>query len=207
MTDKPIRRHLSALRGDRLARIFPEDGRGGRRHSNFIPRRICTCGRRGRRPSNRSRDNYTICPNPRRAFLEGRRPRRLVATRDINRVETFVPATWRGTGLGARYVNTPHFPHETFVPVGTGACVPPIRSESRPETSITSKYSHPQPGGAPASVPVTSTRHISRMKHLYPWAPRPVPLQLNAQQSYLEGRRAVSPETSRGGASQALHGL
>jgi hypothetical protein len=164
----------------------------GRRPSNFIPRRICTCGRRGRRPSNRSRDNYTICPNPRRSFLEGRRPRRLVATRDINHIEIFAPViiirsaqtrddrSWRAGGLAGL---------------------------SQPATSITSKYSHPQPGGAPASVPVTSTRHISRMKHLYPWAPRPVPLQLNAQQSYLEGRRAVSPETSRGGASQALHGL
>jgi hypothetical protein len=48
-----------------------------------------------------------------------------VATHDINHIEIFVPATWRGTGLGARYVNTPQFPQETFVPVGTVAGAPP----------------------------------------------------------------------------------
>ncbi len=134
----------------------------GRRHSNFIPRRICTCGRRGRRPSNRSRDTYTICPNPRRSFLEGRRPRRLVATRDINRVETFAPA------ISIRSAQTRD--HRSWRAGG-------LAGLSQPATSIASKHSYPQPGGAPASVPATSTRHISRMKHLYPWAPGPVSLQ------------------------------
>ena len=55
------------------------------------PGRRGACGRRGRRPSNRSRDKYGIRANPRRSSLEGRRPRRLVTTRDIILVETFVP--------------------------------------------------------------------------------------------------------------------
>jgi hypothetical protein len=42
-----------------------------------------TCGRRGRRPSNRARDNDAIRLDPRRSYLEGRRPRRLVATLDV----------------------------------------------------------------------------------------------------------------------------
>jgi hypothetical protein len=46
------------------------------------------------------------------------------------------------------------------------------------------EISYPQPGGAPASVPITSTRHIYRTKHSYPWAPGPVPLQLNSPQRY-----------------------
>ena len=44
-------------------------------------------------------DNYAIRLNSRRSYLEGRRPRRLVAPPDINHIETVVPV---GTGLGAR---------------------------------------------------------------------------------------------------------
>jgi hypothetical protein len=44
------------------------------------------------RPSNRYRDNYGTRSSWRRTSLEGRRPRRLAATRDINYIETFVPA-------------------------------------------------------------------------------------------------------------------
>ena len=35
---------------------------------------------------------------PRHLFLEGRRPRRLVTTHDINHIETFVPAAGEAAG-------------------------------------------------------------------------------------------------------------
>ena len=39
----------------------------------------------------RARDNYAIRKNPRRSYLEGRRPRRLVATRDIKHTKHSYP--------------------------------------------------------------------------------------------------------------------
>ena len=51
---------------------------------------------------------------PRDLHLEGRRPRRLAATRDINHVEAFVPS---GTEAGAPPIEF----HVTFVPVAGGA--------------------------------------------------------------------------------------
>ena len=162
MTDKTVRRHLSALRGDRLARILPEDDRGGPAALQFhstshlylrparppalqsFPRYLynlpkpativpggpaaspaCRNPRHQSRRNIRSRDTYTICPNPRRSFLEGRRPRRLVATRDINRVETFAPA------ISIRSAQTRD--HRSWRAGG-------LAGLSRPATSIASKH-------------------------------------------------------------------
>ena len=86
--------------------LQPSDDRGGAPAS--VPwlqpatsntSNIRTCGRRGRRPSNRFRDNYGILGNPRRSYLEGRRPRQLVATCDIKRIKH--PYPW-DPGQGTR---------------------------------------------------------------------------------------------------------
>ena len=66
-------------------------------HVTFVPTageaspRLAS-GETARRPANHSRDNDAIRKNPRRSYLEGRRPRRLVATHNIRHIDAFVPA-------------------------------------------------------------------------------------------------------------------
>ena len=50
------------------------------------------------RASNRSGDIQAIRVKLRGSSLEGRRPRRLATTRDINHIETFVPAAGGAAG-------------------------------------------------------------------------------------------------------------
>ena len=87
--------------GPQALQSFPRQFRNSHEPAKFVPggpaaspacrdprhysrRNIRTCGRRGRRPSNRSRDNSAIRMNPRNLYLEGRRPRRLAATLQLN---------------------------------------------------------------------------------------------------------------------------
>ena len=77
----------------------------------------------------------TIRPNPRRLYLEGRRPRRLVATGNIKRIATFVPAAGEAAGPPKNPRHSYDSPEPATVVPG-GAVVPQRPRHPRMNPSV-----------------------------------------------------------------------